>query len=443
MNNLKIFACFTRSFDDNHLNKNKINLISSIVATSLDYDLDNSQFYNDKRDYIIIRVVDESYFFDRDYRIEIKEPKQNLKLIIITLEELLSNIMFDRTNNKNYLLNQIFGMFQINNKYDKFDNRLYRNTLFEFNNGLNWSNIVLNFKFSGINIGGGSISRRHVLNSVNYDLITFLNILYKDYYIISDILYKNFNTYQNLLTNKIDIKIYEKFEMAINKIYNLSIKNMITTQNKFTLIKEAVNNILNYNINLNLDNEFKNLFYKISNNIIENGLKVYEFLENKLKDKLKIILDNTNKNIENLNIKIRETRSNVKIKPYNFESVQKKSYSEKVQIRKYEEYLKNEKDLKINLEHKKKLELDLLFLNDRENLTLKWLIEKYLEIENKLDSVNNPENYIFKRYKSSSPKNIRRYSTSAKSNYFNTNKFYNETIVNDYINKNYKILFWN
>lgn len=196
MKNIKILACFTRSYDDNHITKNIINLITSLVVVK-DYDVWSSIWTNvNNNNYAIIRIVHESYFNNKNYLMEgtmkyiVEKSPQNLIIISLTLEDLLLGITFYRSDNASNmnLINQIFGPYLVT-KENKWPNRINRKILFEFNNGMLWSNIVMRFKLCNINIGGGAISKRHLLSTVSFDLNFFLLKLFNDPNLVSKIIY--------------------------------------------------------------------------------------------------------------------------------------------------------------------------------------------------------------------------------------------------------------
>lgn len=95
----------------------------------------------------------------------------NVVSIFICLDEFVGRYNMIR-NNK--LLEVIFG--EIGDK-EKNNKLLWQNSLFIFYKYM-WSSIVLNFKLNGIDISGGSISKRHVLKTVQYELIERMRLMY-------------------------------------------------------------------------------------------------------------------------------------------------------------------------------------------------------------------------------------------------------------------------
>ena len=178
-----MFVCFTRSYDQMHMDTSRIHLISSVLGSNQEYNVlhyNNYSISNDNNIYYIIKIVDSlsnlgldnslSTKMEDGFTYNITNINDNLKVLVITLENLIGMLLY----NKSPILKEIFG--QINEGKDL--TTVYNNCLFEFRNEMFWSNIVLQFKLNGIDISGGSISRRHIMSTVNYELISHINKLY-------------------------------------------------------------------------------------------------------------------------------------------------------------------------------------------------------------------------------------------------------------------------
>jgi hypothetical protein len=55
--------------------------------------------------------------------------------------------------------------------------------------GMLWSTFILLCPNSGIEISGSNSSKRHLLNTTDYQLITFLNLIYLDRIKVRELLY--------------------------------------------------------------------------------------------------------------------------------------------------------------------------------------------------------------------------------------------------------------
>nr|YP_009348135.1 hypothetical protein [Hericium coralloides]APX41088.1 hypothetical protein [Hericium coralloides] len=134
---------------------------------------------------IFILEIDDERFEDIFY--ELNELGNN-KIFLI------SNKFKYNSDNSNFIsLNYNDFLFQMilckkdkdpkNIFYSIFDNSIFNRgnlkPLFIFDK-LIWSNIVFLLKMIFINISGGSITHRHLLSTTQFDLFTYLNIIFKN-----------------------------------------------------------------------------------------------------------------------------------------------------------------------------------------------------------------------------------------------------------------------
>jgi hypothetical protein len=280
-----IFACFTRYFDELHNNSNRIHLISTIVGTQENYDENNLVNYEtDNKKYYIIRFVENDYFYNKNLleNSSEKEPKYkiykkyNVTILEITLDEFLGKLEYDKENKLSDMFNIIFGEQVIKQKEDRFYDGKYRNCLFEFKNKMNWSNIVLRFKLSGVDISGGSISKRHVMNTVNYDLITHINKLYNyNKKLILENIYNSNDEWSKLvLSSQFDYKYYRKLYQNIVINYNYSPDLLISLFDNYYKISE-VEKYISENVKIIKDL----LIYEIEKIIFNKIMTLEKFIE--------------------------------------------------------------------------------------------------------------------------------------------------------------------
>ena len=188
----------------------------------------------------------------------------SLTIIKCSTGILLKNLLF--TENSNSLFNNIFGKFNLESK--DFDT-IIQQSIFIFINQM-WSNVVLNFKINKVDISGGSISKRHILHTVDYQLVLFLLNIF-DESKIPNIVY---NSYKNsLLSSSIPLDLY-------NKYINMDISNIkgkdSSIYEAFALIKgnshvEIIKNnfVLSINMLINdITNGIKNELEKLNKTLV-------------------------------------------------------------------------------------------------------------------------------------------------------------------------------
>jgi hypothetical protein len=173
----------------------KIHLVSSIIFVKeinfKDYIKHVNRIDNNKKHYLFIIIP---------YGVKMKmEVIDNLTIYIITLDEFIE----DYKNKENQLFTELFGSLELKSK---LLDSVYQESLFVFCN-MDWHNIVLKFKIEDVNLSGGSISGRHILDSVSYQLSNNLNYLF-DYNseFIKNLLYNNKK--QPNLKNEISLEFY-------------------------------------------------------------------------------------------------------------------------------------------------------------------------------------------------------------------------------------------
>jgi len=287
MNDLgpSIFACFGRSFDCQHKMSGKIHLTSSIIGgvhTMTDFlELLFSNLREAKRrkyDFTYTSMkfkgagVYAKYLFIvnreeniQNYVLNIRKnimeenldkyeelinlgtivdkiedkrfifgfTNNDITVVFISLHELIANLQLSDEGES--LFKNIFGKFE---DVKKDHEAIFNNSLFIFRD-YHWWFIVLMFKIQNVNISGGRGNKRHLINSVEVQLINFLNIfgfntIYSplDKKLSKGYLGKVTNLF---LSNKIplnEIEKIKKFKGKLNKQKLIEIQKMINTEEK-------------------------------------------------------------------------------------------------------------------------------------------------------------------------------------------------------------------
>lgn len=295
-----IIASFTRSFDSSHIETNRIHLISSIclinsndIEMLLIKDNFNNKIFDLHENYYIFIVLPHS----NENKLR-KIEKGNLLIIVLTISELIGHLGF--TEKSNQLFENIFG--ELNLEYKDF-NVISQNSLFIFLDQL-WSNILLNFKINKIDVSGGSISKRHILQTVNLQLVLNLLNVFDELKIINNIIYNSFKS--PILSSSIPLKYYQKFFNNLGNINNLKVKDIVNNpliiQNLLNFNDKELFNKNNFNFeeiiinNLKLSVEMliKDIIISF-NNQLDNFNKIYDSYNNKL-----IMLSHDKDYIENI-----------------------------------------------------------------------------------------------------------------------------------------------
>lgn len=241
-----ILACFARSYDESHIKNKKIHLVSSVVYSNYEVnvhsiDLDFLQEKIVKGMYrstyyifnVDLDVDDEGFFSDTHLNVDVENNYFGcVRVINIRLFDLVRCIenegkMLDFSEN---ISAEIFG-FNDSTKKD-FDSIL-QDSVFIFKN-IKWNSIVLFFKLRGIEISGGTTSKRHILDTVSSTLKEFLDLIYdyKTEFINKKIIYNSFKNKDGILSSFIN------FENKNDMDYSIEIKNMLIKDVKW-------NNIIN------------------------------------------------------------------------------------------------------------------------------------------------------------------------------------------------------
>lgn len=134
-----------------------------------------------------------------------KKSIGDLEIIITTIENLISHLGLTGKNDE--LLSNVLGGLGSSSLNS---NNVIQKSLFIFSNQM-WSNILLKFKINNIDISGCSSAKRHILQTVDYQLSLFLSRAFKSHYTIQELLY---NSYKDpILSSTIPIEYYKNYNL--------------------------------------------------------------------------------------------------------------------------------------------------------------------------------------------------------------------------------------
>nr|QWO71438.1 RNA polymerase [Termitomyces sp. T123] len=153
---------------------------------------------------------------------------------------LLENYRYNLLDSDSSILfKNIFGL-----KTDKTKNmdNLWNNSLFVFYN-IYWFNVVLLFKYNGIDISGGSISKRHVFTSSDYKLCRNLNDIYGYDNKLNQVIHSNLK--DDFLSSRIPEVLYNVYLENRNKEHKDQVHKVVISSLN-TKVEESGRNIPNY-----------------------------------------------------------------------------------------------------------------------------------------------------------------------------------------------------
>lgn len=274
----KLIASFASLQESNKTNDSKI--VASIIrytkdinfknASELINNLSENTSYIKNTKYLVFNVND---YFKMEASLKIN--LNNFKVVNINPIEIINLILKNKENfsekaensvsqfDLNYFLKLIcLNLFFKNDSEFKLNLSDY-NVIFIFNN-ITWSNIVFIFKIVQITIYGGSSSRRHLLSTVQSNLVSFLYLI-NDMYLDTSIIYDSFKQ-ETSSSAKIDKEVVKL--VRDKGIEHVNSKNENNSQN------------LNYILWLNAK---YNIYFTIVNKITK-YLESYREIEQILKD---------------------------------------------------------------------------------------------------------------------------------------------------------------
>ena len=269
-----IIASLARSFDTSHIENNRIHLISSIFLLEYSH-FDNIRTYlesykdTEKINYVFILTPN----LVGKIKPEVTDH-DGLIMIRCSIATFLKILLFSEDSES--LFNNIFGKFDLESK--DFDT-ISQQSIFVFLNQT-WSNVVLNFKINKVDVSGGNISKRHVLQTVDLQLVLFLLNIFNESK-LPNVIHNSLNN--SILSSSIPIDFYNKFagiDLLNSKVKDLNISSVIDDPSIYvdSLIREKYSdfdgNIMQSNFNLSIDmlicdisDGIKNELEKLNKNI--------------------------------------------------------------------------------------------------------------------------------------------------------------------------------
>lgn len=241
-NDFAIIASFARSLD-NQLERDRIHLVSSCLfiggtdyayfAHQMDYIMNSNNpdlgedLYKYEGNNTVIEDLNYVFIVTLN-RIE-SNPRiltrydENKVYIFMTLDQFLIligvnlSLPFEAT-----LFENVFGDIGLKSK--DFDS-ISQQSIFIFVNFI-WSSVVLKFKLNNIDISGGSITKRHVLQTVDIQLYRFmLELFHSDY---SSIKYIVYNSLKNpILNSSISMDYYKEFLDYQSSMSDMTVKDIM------------------------------------------------------------------------------------------------------------------------------------------------------------------------------------------------------------------------
>lgn len=289
-NSFKIIASFAPLSVNNKSNKSKI--VSSIFRYTKDIDFTkvikfssfigkNTSFFN-KNKYLIINI---DTFIKMEP--EIIHNTDNLKVLNLNTYYLLNLLgnhihslkkkILTSPNVKADLDLNHFIKILILNRFMK-DNIDYKNNLSHYNvififNNITWSNIVYMFYIKNIIVYGGSGSRRHLLSTVQSNLVRFISLL------------DNFNINNSMIHESFTTE--SSSNAYIDRFINNIINDEIISKNFFN--KEKPSNNQDYILILNLIFKFYNKLVDLMDEKISSLSKIDAINKDILQDKKRFI----------------------------------------------------------------------------------------------------------------------------------------------------------
>jgi hypothetical protein len=365
-----IVSCFSRSFDKHHFENNRMHLISSVVfIENFSFNKIPIKIYSGVEPKYYTFVIKPKFEYENNKYVYVINDNLNLVIVFIDFDYLLDLFQNESLD----LINNLFGK----KKMEKKDfSLLYNNSLFIFSD-ICWSNIILNFKIRGVDISGGSISKRHVLSTVDFQLFKGLYFLYSsDEEQVRQLLFNNYK--DDFLSSSIPLDLYKKYVSINIKLNKLNIKDYNNNSVNNLILENNNNKLINY---ISMDGYSTDLNKIILNNYL---YSIDLFKKN--------IINNFNLKISNLEEKLMIIKSNISSnKNFIEEKENLIKYGSAVSSVKQKKLLKKERTYFSSNEGLKEI---VLKKRDLENLIIKFkaLESKILNLKNELEEFN--KNYL-------------------------------------------------
>jgi len=313
-----LFCTFTRSLDNYHKENNKVHLVASVFYTQY-IELENLINLKNRLN-IIMLFENKSKISELNFKSYINNDLVFNKIDINYFLGLGYTDNFNSINNKSLKQNPSFIQYLLDNGNTEKENEKDKNLInlrdnCKFNNILfiveeiDWFTLQLYFKLANIVISGGTISKRQILSTTQYNLFKYLMLFNFNE---EDI----FNSYKFLGKLNKNIDLVKTHTLELNKELMLKIitndlKAKVLTLNNAILeveknIKDKLNNITSLKKNISNTVERKNKQQKSiakSSRIksLNKEIKIKEvFVENKQEQ-----IKNLNKNINIIELELK------------------------------------------------------------------------------------------------------------------------------------------
>lgn len=277
-----IIASLAQSFDDYHTTNHQIHLLGSIFYTHNEVHIKNLVGKNIPNTYVIFRLLSLNKPEGEDL-ISYYKHSDKVHEYVLNINDFLGLIL----ENDKYVQN--FENSVINlliEEKESANNFSFKNAIFIFE-GISWFTLQLLFKYSGVILSSGSVNKRHILSTTQFNLSKFLFYLDYNY----NDLYNSSNTLNKILSEKRQNNI-TMFSYILDKslMSGFIEKELFKEENKINnsilSLKQRIKEIENNNKSLENDLSIKKGKILKSNKSLENSQKILRIR--------KIIENNTN-----------------------------------------------------------------------------------------------------------------------------------------------------
>lgn len=233
-NNFHLLTTFARSFDGYHVSQKIIHLVCSVFYTC---QLDLRTFirnYRSDSPIFIIQVLPSLASSDSLLLkgVELFDVSPSIIVFHVSFDNFLDITNLNSSKGFESVIEAIAGGKDLDNKKSAvkdFGNILNR-TLFIFS-GIGWAEMQLGFRSVGVNISGGTISKRQYISTSQFRLMSFL---IRFGYQIDDI-YKSFDiskkTFDRVAEYNSDDRLNSLYKRIINKKNSEIESELLTTKN--------------------------------------------------------------------------------------------------------------------------------------------------------------------------------------------------------------------
>nr|YP_009517284.1 RNA polymerase [Tricholomella constricta]AYE93422.1 RNA polymerase [Tricholomella constricta] len=211
-NNLYTLSTISRSFDKYHVDNNKVHLVSSNFYTNK-FELTKDIKFNSVHYIIFIELINLDKF-------EIIKHNSTCIEFKISLPYFLKYFLGLNSSFESFLEVLIGNPLE----RTKENRSLLNNVLFVYSN-LSWSTIQAVYKNINVDISGGSISKRHILSTAEYNLSSMLLSLgynLVDIYNSSIILSKQLQISKGKDIVNSELSSIFSYDLEINKVFRLN-----------------------------------------------------------------------------------------------------------------------------------------------------------------------------------------------------------------------------